>query len=278
MEEELKKIERLLTEGRSFTYANFCSKTQYNNVASFGSKWVTWTTRVDGAITSLFGKDSASATLVKRANNVRLIGNGPDKFEQALSYYLGALETAIETLKEDTFNEIGNTRPRLIATQPIGPENTSTDSAAPLSREVFIVHGHDDAARLEVSALVSKAGLVPIVLHEQANKGQTVIEKLEEHSEVSFAVVLLTPDDVGGPVNGEMHPRARQNVIAELFYFIGILGRSKVCALVKGDVEIPSDIGGIVYVPFDSHDGWKAKLLRELEAAGHSIDWRVALR
>jgi predicted nucleotide-binding protein len=112
----------------------------------------------------------------------------------------------------------------------------------------------------------------------QANKGQTIIEKLEHHSEVSFAVVILTPDDVGGPKGGTTQARARQNVIAELFYFIGILGRSKVCALVKGEIEIPSDIGGVVYVPFDSHGGWKTKLLRELEAAGHTIDWGVALR
>jgi len=148
----------------------------------------------------------------------------------------------------------------------------------PLSDEVFVVHGHVDAARLEVCALMTKAGLHPIVLHEQPNKGQTVIEKLEAHSNVGFAVVLLTPDDVGGAAGGVQQPRARQNVIAELFYFIGKLGRSRVCALKAGDLEIPSDVGGVVYVPYDPHGGWKNVLLRELEAAGYKFDWGKVLR
>ena len=148
-------------------------------------------------------------------------------------------------------------------------------AAVPSSREIFIVHGHDSAAKQEVSALLTKAGLLPIVLHEQANKGQTVIEKLERHSDVGFAVVLLTPDDVGGPAGGEMQPRARQNVIGELFYFMGKLGRSKVCGLVKGTIERPSDTVGVMYEPMDEHGGWKAKLLRELADAGYQINWEA---
>src|SRR4030088_422937 len=89
------------------------------------------------------------------------------------------------------------------------------------SQGVFVVHGQDSAAREEVARFLAKADMKPIVLHEQASGGRTVIEKLEHYSDVGFAVVLLTPDDVGGPAQGISQPRARQNVIAELFYFIG---------------------------------------------------------
>ena len=144
--------------------------------------------------------------------------------------------------------------------------------------EVFVVHGQDTAAREEVARFLDRAGLKPIVLHEQVSGGRTVIEKLEHYSNVGFAVVLLTPDDVGGSAGEESKPRARQNVIAELFYFIGKLGRDRVCALKRGELEIPSDIGGVVYVPMDNAGGWKQSLLRELEGAGYAIDWKRALR
>lgn len=146
---------------------------------------------------------------------------------------------------------------------------------APSSTDIFVVHGHDEAALQEVARFIEKAGLKPIILHEQASGGLTVIEKLERYSGVGFAVVLLTPDDEGGPNGGSMQPRARQNVIAELFYFLGKLGRSNVCTLKKGELEIPSDIGGVVYVPLDSHGGWKAPLLRELEAARYTVKWEA---
>ncbi len=151
-------------------------------------------------------------------------------------------------------------------------------SAQPRTRDVFIVHGHDDAAREEVARFLSKADFNPVILHEQASGGRTVIEKLEKYADVGFAVILLTPDDVGGPKDGTMQPRARQNVIAELFYFIGKLGRERVCALKKGDLEIPSDIGGVVYVPLDAGGGWRQTLLRELEAVAYEVDWGKAMR
>src|SRR5258705_10894595 len=154
-------------------------------------------------------------------------------------------------------------------------EEESTQSQSP---EVFIVHGQDNAAREEVARFIAKAGLKPIVLHEQASGGRTVIEKLEHYSNVGFAVVLLTPDDLGGLAGEEPKRRARQNVIAELFYFIGKLGRERVCALKRGELEIPSDIGGVVYVAMDDAGAWKQSLLRELEEAGYSIDWKKALR
>ena len=144
----------------------------------------------------------------------------------------------------------------------------------PAARKVFVVHGHDEGAREAVARFLERLEFEAIILHEQANQGRTVIEKIEAHGEVGFAVVLLTPDDEGSSIkDGKPQSRARQNVVLELGYFIGRLGRSRVCALKRGDVEIPSDFGGVVYQEFDESNGWKPALGRELQAAGFEIDW-----
>lgn len=156
--------------------------------------------------------------------------------------------------------------------------NTETALKPQFSRKVFIVHGHDDGARETVARFLERIGLEAIILHEQANQGRTIIEKVVAHSDVGFAVVLLTPDDEGCVKGGSPEPRARQNVLLELGYFIGRLGREKVCALKRGTLEIPSDFAGVVWETMDSGGGWRQALARELEAAGHSIDWNKVMR
>ncbi len=146
-----------------------------------------------------------------------------------------------------------------------------------LSTKVFIVHGHDDGAREAVARYLATLGLEPIILHEQASRGMTIIEKVEANSDVGFAVVLLTPDDEGSTKGGKLEPRARQNVLLELGYFIGKLGRHRVCALKRGDLEIPSDFAGVVWEKMDASSGWKLLLGRELKAAGYSIDWNKVI-
>ena len=140
------------------------------------------------------------------------------------------------------------------------------------------MHGHDDGRREAVARFLERIGFEPLILHEQPNQGRTIVEKFEAHADVNFAVVLLTPDDLGGPHGGEQKPRARQNVILELGYFIGKLGRGKVCAIKSGDLEIPSDIIGVVWTPYDAHDAWKSALSKELEAAGFEINWNKVMR
>lgn len=147
-----------------------------------------------------------------------------------------------------------------------------------ISNKIFIVHGHDDGARESVARFLERQGFDAIILHEQANQGRTVIEKVEANSDVGFAVVLLTPDDEGCIKGGTAEPRARQNVLLELGYFIGRLGRNKVCALKKGDLEIPSDFAGVVWEKMDNAGAWKQALGRELEAAGYQIDWNKVMR
>lgn len=141
------------------------------------------------------------------------------------------------------------------------------------NKQVFIVHGHNETIKLNVARTLEKLDLIPIILHEQPNEGRTIIEKFEKHSNVGFAVVLLTDDDEGkSKTTMELQLRARQNVILELGYFIGKLGRDKVVPLYMKDVELPSDLYGLVYVPIDSTDSWKLALIKELRAAGYMVD------
>jgi predicted nucleotide-binding protein len=150
--------------------------------------------------------------------------------------------------------------------------------ASPME-SVFVVHGHDAEARETAARYIEKLGLRPIVLHEQASKGGTIMEKFEAHSNVAFAVVLLTPDDLGrsGGLGKKLRPRARQNVIFELGYFVAKLGRNRVCALFKNEVEIPSDYGGVVYILMDENGAWRSNLAREMKAAGLHIDFNAVL-
>ena len=115
-----------------------------------------------------------------------------------------------------------------------------------------------------------------MILHEQANRGKTIIEKLESNSDVAFAVALLTPDDVGGSaLKSILKPRARQNVIFELGHFESKLGRDRVCILYTSGVELPSDYGGVAYVEMDRGGAWQYQLARELKAAGLEVDMNL---
>lgn len=136
------------------------------------------------------------------------------------------------------------------------------------SNKIFIIHGHDELMKSSVQLLLTRAGLNDIVLHEQPDRGRTIIDKLiEETNDACYAIALLSPDDVGE--NGK---RARQNVILEIGYFLGKLGKERVRLLVKENIEIPSDLHGIIYEPFDTAGNWRMKLLKEMQAVGIALD------
>ncbi|CRM31151.1 putative nucleotide-binding protein containing TIR-like domain protein [Pseudomonas sp. 37 R 15] len=142
-------------------------------------------------------------------------------------------------------------------------------------RKIFIVHGRDDLAKLEVSRFVEKLGLEAIILHEQANAGMTIIEKIERYTnDADFALVLYTPCDQGignHEQQEKLRDRARQNVVFEHGYLMAKLGRENVCALVKGTIETPNDISGVVYVNLDQAGAWKRDIVNELRACGYTI-------
>lgn len=174
------------------------------------------------------------------------------------------LREAQRTLREDLADH-----EHLIEIKP----SIQTVNVIPSNR-VFVVHGHDEAALQSLARFLEKLGLEAIVLKEQPDQGRTIIEKFEDSADdVGFAVVLLTPDDIGGSVKAASgETRARQNVVFELGYFAGKLGRGRVCLLRKGNVEIPSDLYGVIYTDMDSGDGWQTKLVRELKAAKLEFD------
>jgi predicted nucleotide-binding protein len=172
----------------------------------------------------------------------------------------------------------------------VAPSRATGKSQRHWVGKVFVVHGHDEKLKSQVARFLEQLDLQPIILHEQADQGQTIIEKFEKHSDVSFAVVLLTPDDVGGKLNGKsssqrlkwlgpetegkasLKSRARQNVIFEFGYFLGKLGRSNVCGLYCEGVELPSDYSGVLYTKVDPEGAWQFKLMKELKAAGLDVD------
>ena len=143
---------------------------------------------------------------------------------------------------------------------------------SPSNAKVFLIHGRDETAKLAVARFLLQLGLEAVILEEEPSGGRTIIEKVEAHANVGYAIALLTPDDVGSRLGDDaVQPRARQNVLFELGYFIGRLGRERVCALTKGQPEIPSDYSGVVYIPMTS-DAWKMGLIKELKAAGFDVD------
>ncbi|MBD0728256.1 hypothetical protein ADP74_08225 [Bacillus cereus] len=151
---------------------------------------------------------------------------------------------------------------------------TQKNPSEDIKNRVFIVHGRDRTALLETEGILNRAGLEPIVLNRMANGGLTLIEKFEKYSDVKYAIVLLTPDDIGAlyenvPLESlNFKFRARQNVVFELGFFVGKLGRLNVCCLHKSTVELPTDIHGLAYLPYnDSVEEIEFSLLKELKEA-----------
>lgn len=150
-------------------------------------------------------------------------------------------------------------------------KNTNNNS------KIFIVHGHDNEMKEAVARVITQLELDPIILHEKPNKGRTIIEKFEDYSDVGYAIILLSPDDLAYPKDKKPEDakyRARQNVILELGYFVGQLGRENVMVLHKvvDNFDIPNDYSGVLYTPYDSNGSWKQDIVKELQAAGYKAD------
>ena len=166
-----------------------------------------------------------------------------------------------------------------LAVSASAPEQLQTESIS-RGKKVFVVHGHDDAAKTNLEVFLHEVGLEPVVLHRQADQGLTVIEKFEKHSEVGYAFILLTPDEAAYLAADAQKPeserkiewRARPNVIFEFGYFIGKLGRSRVCCLYTGNVSLPSDVNGMIYKRYEkSVEEVGYSIIKDLKAAGYEV-------
>ena len=176
--------------------------------------------------------------------------------------------------RSELLKVIGAVKARL-ATPAVGGA-----AAKPGSGRVFVVHGRNEEALLGCARFLEKLQLPVTILREQPNQGRTLIEKFVDYSDAAFAVVLLTGDDRGGLADTpceEQALRARQNVILELGFFLGKLGRERVCVLYQEDVEIPSDYNGVAFVPIDPRQAWRFELAKEMKAAGLPVDMNLAL-
>lgn len=223
-----------------------------------------WRDYVAEMLVRFFDNDSVQQDFVTAYGPMRMamnVGDQIDNFKNDINAKLTALESIIERLD-------------LIPESMTPASVPEQESHAEISKDVFIVHGHETEIKEEVARFISGAGLTPIILHEQPNGGRTLIEKLEQFSAVGFAVVLITPDDMGHPKNfpQKILPRARQNVVSELGFFVGKLGRKNVAVLYTEGVELPSDFLGVVYIPLRDTDGWKLGLAKEVKNAGLPVD------
>jgi predicted nucleotide-binding protein len=232
---------------------------------------------IDEALSEAFGHRTPEYQRYRAAAHLDTAGLNyarPTPLNEVIQGLINGKERAIALLGQ----AVRSLEERLADLGEMEPLEGAVEAPGPVSRDVFIVHGRDDPAKIEVARLIERAGLNAVILHEQPNAGRTIIEKFEEHGgSAGFAVVVLTIDDIGGPDEDDLRPRARQNVIGEMFWFAGKLGRDRVCALKKGDIEIPTDFAGVVYTEMDDRGAWKAELLRELKAAGYEVDWGKAL-
>lgn len=179
-------------------------------------------------------------------------------------------------LQEEPFPEVS-----LKKEQPMAelPPLTIFDQPQLSGGDLLLVHGRDEAAKESLLEFLEKLGLHPLVLHEQPDGGKSMMEKFGESPVIHFAIVLLTPDDIAAPRNKpkERQTRVSQNVIFELGYLMGKLGRRRVCALYKEGVEIPSDYSGAVYIPMDSRGGWRLLIAKEIKQAGIEVDLNKAI-
>jgi predicted nucleotide-binding protein len=267
LESNLEQLERLLRDGSAFTFSNFSDQSrgpQYGGEDS--PDWLAWKTRVTNTLKTTLEENSAPVVLLMRAIEIKTSGFLADHFLNQKSLILSALEKAIKIVHDDVFGETRR------------PKSVSVSGA--LSNRIFVVHGHDHGTKTELEVFITGLGLEPVVLHRQPDQGRTLIEKFEHHSDVGFAFILLTPDDIAYKADEDTFPdehrtkefRARPNVTFEFGYFVGRLGRSRVCCLIKGEVARPSDIDGLVYksIP-DSIEGIGFSIIKELKAAGYTI-------
>lgn len=269
MDSQLDIIKNLIKEGESYTFANFCLKTasypgQYGGADT--PEWSAFKIRVKNIASKLVSETSPAVKLVKTGISSPTEGNDPKQFDIAKSNIIKALKIVAATLENDVYGELK--KPNSEAKSPT------------ISNKVFVVHGHDHGLKTDVERFLHEIGLTPVVLHREADQGATIIEKFEKHSDVGYAFILLTPDEISFTVDQKniedaerkTEYRSRQNVIFEFGYFVGRLGRSKVCCLHKGDVSVPSDIDGLIYKKInDSIDSQAYSIIKELKAAGYNI-------
>lgn len=259
--------ERLLSkqieaaEGLIAAAGAFANKQAYDDWCLTHTRWLRFTEEV---VRTVFVDHSLADEIESKGPGVYF---GGTPWQQDAEFDRGTLRREM--------NRVVSLRDRLeLASEPVdGADANREEETVP--SDIFVVHGRNSGVREEVARFVHAiTGITPVILHEQANQGRTLIEKFEGHAQQSgYVVVLATGDDKGGPrdaVEADLMPRARQNVVFEMGFFFGSLGRRRVAVLHEEGIEPPSDIAGLVYISLTGN--WKLDLLKELRAAGIDAD------
>lgn len=269
MDSSIDLIRRLIAEGEQFSFSSALHPDQKGGRQYGGPDtpaWLAWKTRSINLVRTLTEDTSPATRLTAQALDITTEGHYPEKFEELKTTLIKALQICLEAVDHDAYGELR--------------QATSSSESGAISNKVFVVHGHDTELKNDVERFIHEVGLVPIVLHRQPDQGKTLIEKFEHYCDVGYAFVLLTPDDIGYPRTQEDIPdekrsheyRARQNVIFEFGFFVGRLGRNRVCCLYKEGVVPPSDLSGLVYKKIErSLDSQAYSIIKELKAAGYDI-------
>jgi predicted nucleotide-binding protein len=254
--EKSERLSQLILESKQHTFDKNCGRSATGIYTRPSIDIQVWLADCEDFIYTNFGKDSAPGRILSDFNRRVLKGYHESDFNVEVAKIISALRICERLAPKSELK----TNPKSVS---------SLDCT-----KVFIVHGHDETAKTKAARFVEKLGLEAIILHEQVSSSKTIIEKIEEYSNVGFGIVLYTPCDIGGKQSSSpaLKARARQNVVFEHGFLIGKIGRGKVCALVKGDIETPNDISGVVYVNMDDSDAWCFKIAKELKKAGYDID------
>lgn len=240
-----------------------------HRVITSSQEFISWKTRAERFLRTHYGENSKEAVDFGNTHFSLMIYT----FNETESDYIEAcksglveskavFEVYLEELKEND----------------VTPDNEATQDNSISKSKVFVVHGHDEALKQEVARIVEKQGIEAVILSEQVNQGKTIIEKIEENADVDAAICLFTGDDYGrakGTEAEENKLRARQNVVFEAGYFMGKLGRENVIIVADKNLELPSDMQGVVYTDAGN---WKTEVLQELDKIGYAIDFNKLFR
>lgn len=257
MKTEIKeKVQELILQARKLEFSDNSYTSNNGTFGEVGPKLKDWYERCEKLILEEAGVYSKPWEKFESIDLKVVNGNYQDKFDLLK-------KTVTTALKE-------------LVIQPEAEKNLQRNESKSQNSEksIFIVHGHEEGIKNKVARFIENLGYKPIILHEQASTGKTIIEKLETYSNVRFGIVLYTGCDEGRKAKEDqiLKKRARQNVVFEHGYLIAKIGRNNVCALVENVVEIPNDISGIIYIEIDINDAWKFSLVREMKDSGLEVD------
>ena len=233
-----------------------------------------WQVKAENILTKCYGRESRELyrfrniifypryAYATQSDEVNLCAEG---LKEAKAYF----EVYLEEIEDDCAENVSSDVSGISDEAKFVEEKVNSTQ----KKKVFIVHGHNDALKQEVARIIEKQGIEAIILSEQANQGKTIIEKIEENADVDAAICLFTGDDYGrakGIETEKSKLRARQNVVFEAGYFMGKLGRKSVIIVADKNLELPSDMQGVVYTDAGN---WKTEVLQELDKIGYAIDF-----